>query len=146
MKPTKMQGKAKNGDKKWGEANPHARKSSPPSGIPTVRGYKEGGYANVKKKPSTHIIKRLYYIYRSSYFMCNFNPSTDEVCMKDKKETKDKHSMIVMLDPARADVYKTAAKAHGKCLSSWVRIILDRACRKQGLEPESVILDDNPTV
>jgi hypothetical protein len=58
-------------------------------------------------------------------------------------EKKDKHSMIVMLDQARADIYKEVALKHGKTLSQWVRIVLDKACRQQGIEPESMLHDSS---
>lgn len=57
------------------------------------------------------------------------------------RKVMDKQQMIILLDQARADVYKKVAKQHGKNLSAWVRIILDQACRSSGVEPESVLSD-----
>jgi len=48
----------------------------------------------------------------------------------------EKHSMIVLLDFARAEVYKSCAKEQKKNLSNWVRLVLDKACRQAGKEPE----------
>lgn len=48
----------------------------------------------------------------------------------------EKHSMIVLLDQTRAEVYKECAKDQQKNVSAWVRAVLDQACRKAGKEPE----------
>ncbi len=55
----------------------------------------------------------------------------------------EKHSMIVLLDLTRAEVYKACAKEQKKNLSNWVRLVLDRACRQAGKEPEQWLEEEH---